>query len=350
MTPASVGRALDLADATVRRLDPSRLRWMWGQALLCHALAELDLFLGEDRYLPFYRAYVDRWVAEPPRIDQSDTVAPALAALAVWRRTGEGAYLALAERAAAYIRGEPRLEGDFVNHLGHSPEARFYPRSVWVDSIMMFGVFAARYATATGDAALLGFASRQGARYADLLQDGEDGLFVHSWWAAPRRAFPRKLYWGRGNGWVVTALSILLEEIGPAHPEAPAVAAVLERLSAALLPLRREDGFWETILTPPGSSYPEASATALISGGWMRAARLGRLGSPYLAPAVASFEALAASLVEEEDGPSLPGISAPTIPLPLFPRLGYALTPRSRNLSYGLAAFFLAAIERGRIG
>ena len=38
-------------------------------------------------------------------------------------------------------------------------------------------------------------------------------------------------------------------------------------------------------------------------------------------------------------------ISGPTIPLPLLPKLGYKLTPKGDNWSYGLAALFFAAIE-----
>ena len=41
-------------------------------------------------------------------------------------------------------------------------------------------------------------------------------------------------------------------------------------------------------------------------------------------------------------------VSAPTVPLPLLPRLGYALVPRAADLSYGLAALFIAAIERAK--
>ena len=38
-------------------------------------------------------------------------------------------------------------------------------------------------------------------------------------------------------------------------------------------------------------------------------------------------------------------ISGPTIPLPIFPKLGYKLTPVGNNWSYGVAALIFAAIE-----
>ena len=38
-------------------------------------------------------------------------------------------------------------------------------------------------------------------------------------------------------------------------------------------------------------------------------------------------------------------ISGPTIPLPLFPTLGYKMIPLGKNWSYGVAALIFAAIE-----
>ena len=41
----------------------------------------------------------------------------------------------------------------------------------------------------------------------------------------------------------------------------------------------------------------------------------------------------------------MPEISGPTIPLPIFPKLGYKLVPLGKNWSYGVAALIFAAIE-----
>ena len=170
--------------------DPAKMRWMWGQALFTWSLTELDAFLGEDRYLPFCAAYCAAWAARSPAIDQSDTCAPGLAAWAVYRRTGDPGCRALAERAVDYIRREPRAVGDAPNHLGHSRISRFYPTSIWVDSLMMFGLLAARYGGDSGDEELLAYASRLPGLFASLLQDGETGLFYHSYWKAARLALP----------------------------------------------------------------------------------------------------------------------------------------------------------------
>ena len=321
---------------------------MWGPALLVHSLLELDAFLGEDRYLPFARAYCERFLRRPPRIDQSDTCAPALATWAVFRKTGNPVLRTLSERVVFYMKNEPRVIGEAVNHLGHSAEGRFYPKSVWVDSLMMFGVFAARYASEVGDSELLDFAARQPALYARLLQNPESGLFAHSYRTGSRAPYPRGISWGRGNGWVAASLPLILGFLPQGHPEREGILSILRRVSEALLSLQRPDGYWETVLDRPGRTYRESSATALIAAGWLRSVREGWLDERFRGPAFTAFEALVSDLGPEGEEPRMRGISAPTIPLPFFPYLGYALSPRGENLSYGLAALFLAAVEYGR--
>jgi unsaturated rhamnogalacturonyl hydrolase len=342
----SFHRVLELADSVAAQSDPARLRWMWGDALFLWSLTELDAFLGEDRFLGLTTAYCDRFAARPPRVDQSDTCAPGLVTWAIHRRTGDPACLALTERVIGYLKDEPRLVGDAPNHLGHSPEGRLYPRSVWVDSLMMFGVLAALYARDSGDPGLLEIAARQPRLYAGLLQDGTTGLFRHSWWARSASPWPRSaLFWGRGNGWIVAALPMILGCLPQGHSETEAIKAILRRLSEALLPLQRADGWWDTLLGSRGPNYREASATALVAAGFLRASREGWLDARFHRAGQKAYEALVASLGHDGAPPSLREVSAPTIPLPLFPGLGYRLVPRRADLSYGLAALFLAAIE-----
>jgi unsaturated rhamnogalacturonyl hydrolase len=347
-------RVLELADTVAARVNPARLRWMWGDALYLWSLTELDSFLGEDRYLGLTTAWCAFFAgaphSRPPRVDQSDTCAPGLVTWAVHRRTGDPACLELTRRVIDYMEHEPRLQGDAPNHLGHSPEGRLYPRSIWVDSLMMFGVLAARYAAATGDAGLLGLAARQPRLYASLLQDTTTGLFRHSWWARRAAAYPPgAIFWARGNGWVIASLPMILAELGPQDPEHAGILGILRRTAEALLPLQRADGCWDTLLESPGRSYREASATALIAAGFMRAAREGWLEPRFGDAGIRAFDALVESLGKPGAVPSMREISAPTIPLPLFPRLGYALVPRQADLGYGLAAMFLAAIEREKL-
>ena len=104
-----------------------------------------------------------------------------------------------------------------------------------------------------------------------------------------------------------------------------------------------EDYTFNTLLKH--KSYRELSATALISAGWLHGIRCGYLDEKFLAPAIKAFEATVKAIEENENGVFMPEISGPTIPLPVFPKLGYKMIPLGKNWSYGVAAVIFAAIE-----
>ena len=339
-------RVRSLADYITASSDP-KMKWMWGEALLGYALDELDKECEREDHTAFLTAFCDYWAKVDPAVDQSDTAAPGLITYAMYKRTGEGEYKRLTDKVLDYIRNEPRLYLDCLNHLGSSKKSRIYPKSVWIDSVMMFSVFTSLYAKETGDSELLDFAARQPEQYASMMLDKERCLWAHSYWVKARRPFPRRsTFWGRGNGWVIAGFPMILDNIGLDHEKAPAIIELFRKTSEALLPLMREDHTFSTLLLQ--RSYRELSATALIAAGWLHGVRCGYLDKKFLEPAVRAFEACVGAIEITDEGVFMPEISGPTIPLPLFPRLGYKAVPLGKNWSYGVAAMIFAALEYKR--
>ena len=335
-------RVVSLCDYITKSTDP-KMKWMWGEALLGYALDELDRACGEEKYTDFLTKYCEYWAEVDPAVDQSDTAAPALITYAVYKRTGKEACRRLTEKAVDYIRNEPRLYLDCLNHLGSSKKARIYPKSVWIDSVMMFSVFTSLYAREMGDSELLEFAARQPKQYADMMLNKEYNLWSHSFWVKRKKPFPKNIFWGRGNGWVICGFPMILDSIGLDHPRACEIIELFKVTSEALLKCQNPDGSFNTLLR--SKSYRELSATALIAAGWMHGVRLGYLDKSFEEAAIRAFKLVARSIEEEDGALYMPEISGPTIPLPLLPRLGYKLVPRGKNWSYGVAALIFAAIE-----
>ena len=335
-----------LADYVSSTSD-SKMKWMWGEALLGYALDELDKENGREDYTKFLCDYCDYWAKVDPAVDQSDTAAPGLITYAMYKRTKNSEYKRLTDKVLDYIRNEPRLYLDCLNHLGCSKKGKLYPKSVWIDSVMMFSVFTSLYAKESGDLDLLNFAARQPKQYASMMLDKEKNLWAHSYWVDYKTAFPvRDLFWGRGNGWVICAFPMILDNIGLDHKEAPEIIELFNKTSEALLGCMRDDYTFGTLLKY--KSYRELSATALISAGWLHGIRCGYLDKKFLEPAIKAFEACVNAIEEGEEGIFMPEISGPTIPLPLLPKLGYELVPLGKNWSYGVAALIFAAIEYKR--
>ncbi|MGC5617316.1 glycoside hydrolase family 88 protein [Georgenia sp. Z1491] len=375
----ALARTVELLDDVVASDATRPVRpWMWGPALLGLALAEVETAVGDRGYEAWLARFADHHLERGALPVSADTIAPALVTAELARRTGESRYARATDRALAAVRAEEPLGGPpgggAANHLGTSGYSRFYPRSVWVDSLMMVGVLAAREGAARGDERLTATAAAMPGAFADLLQDPVTGLWAHSWWAPGRfggahgRRYPR-VAWARGNAWVVAALPAILEVVGsgpPAGPGSPAgrpdpvadgasrpvelarAVDVLGSTSAAIRRRQRPDGTWPTLLEPSGG-YRELSATALVAGGWLRAVRLGLLEESYVVPARRALAAVVGAVDRRHGRWSLPEVSGPTIPLPVLPRAGYLAVRPGRDHPWGLAALALAAIEDDRL-
>jgi len=338
-------KIIDLSKDTMKRYDPENLKWMWGEALLMHSLGLLQSQNKDIDYTSYIRKYVDHHIKIGYRLDQSDTLAPTLAAYYLNKIEPKKEYQEIIDKALNYIFNAPKIIENMPNHLGHSREGKLYPKSIWVDSIMMYGVFTSLYAKENNHKELMNFALTQPKFFAKYLQDKEDSLFYHCYWVKPGHTFPkRKIYWGRGNGWVIAGIPMLLDNLEKG-PEWNLALEIYQKTSAALLPYQREDGFFETVLNKPGKTYIESSATALIAAGWIHGVRKGYIDQSYLEKALKSLKAVVNSLEMKDGLLSMPLISMPTIPMPIFPYLGYKLLPRGNDWTYGLAALNFAAYE-----
>lgn len=336
-----------LADFVASTWEP-KMKWMWGEALIGYAMDELDKETGKQDFTKFLCDYCDYWAKVDPAVDQSDTAAPGLITYAMYKRTNNPEYKRLTDKVLNYIRYEPRLYLDCLNHLGCSKKGKLYPKSVWIDSVMMFSVFTSLYSKENNDNELLDFAARQPKQYASMMLDKEKHLWAHSYWVDSKKPFPRRdLFWGRGNGWVICGFPMILDNIGLDHKEAPEIIELFTKTSEALLSCMNEDGSFPTLLKY--KSYRELSATALISAGWLHGIRMGYLDKEkFLAPAIKAFECCINAIEENDEGIYMPEISGPTIPVPVFPKIGYEIIPLGKNWSYGIAALIFAAIEYKR--
>lgn len=337
---AWAGPAENLARTTMARRPASSLGWNWGDGLLAYALSRR----GEAAYV---RAYHEGWLDRGiPEIDRSDRCPPALSALELAER-GDWAGAEALARVAGYVGAEPRNSVGAINHLGHSKLRVLFPDSIWVDSLMMYAVFATRWGRFSGDAALLDFGASQPLRFAELLEDRSAHLFRHAWvfsWAAAVPAAP--IFWLRGNGWAAAGTVEILGALPVGHAREAPLRDLLQRLAAAVIPLQRPDGAWATVVNRPDRAYAETSGTALLAYALARGAREGWLGADA---GVAARRAWAWLSTRVDEGPgdqaSLHGTSIGTHP---FPGFTYFLIPRRRDMSFGIAAYLLAAEELDR--
>jgi rhamnogalacturonyl hydrolase YesR len=94
-------------------------------------------------------------------------------------------------------------------------------------------------------------------------------------------------YWSRGNGWVLAALALVLQELPKGDPHYGEYVDDFKKLAAALVPIQREDGFWNVSLHDPNNyGGKEASGTALFVYGMAWGINNGYLDAADYLPSV----------------------------------------------------------------
>jgi unsaturated rhamnogalacturonyl hydrolase len=141
----------------------------------------------------------------------------------------------------------------------------------WIDAQFMASPVFAELGALTDDPRYVDamFALYLDAKERRGLHDAAAGL----WYRDESYLFPgaktsggEKIFWSRGNGWVMAGLVRSLAFLPPDGPEAAEYAAMLEQMSAALVPLQRPDGFWGVSLHDPDDfAGPETSGTAFFT-------------------------------------------------------------------------------------
>lgn len=125
---------------------------------------------------------------------------------------------------------------------------------------------------------------------------GDNGLYNTAeklWWRDKDFDPPYKepngddCYWSRGNGWVVAALTRTLNELPKSNAHYAEYLQNFKDMCAALLPLQREDGFWNASLNDPNNfGGRELSGTSLFIYGFAWGINNGVLDKKLYKPAI----------------------------------------------------------------
>ena len=137
----------------------------------------------------------------------------------------------------------------------------------WCDALYMGPPAWLRLWAVTGDQRYLDFAVSEWWVTSDYLYDKNEHLYFRdSSYFDKREANGKKVYWGRGNGWVMGGLVRMLQYLPANHPARPRFEQQYREMAAKILSLQQDDGLWRASLLDP-ASYPmkESSGSALYT-------------------------------------------------------------------------------------
>jgi unsaturated rhamnogalacturonyl hydrolase len=254
LTHAAVRAAMrKVADWQLERARPY-FSTDWTFAALYDGFMAASATLGDAKYEQAMRAMGEKlnWQLGP-RPDNADDVAVGQVYLELYWKHKDARIL-------------PPLTERFAYQIGLKDDPA-KPLWWWCDALFMGPPTLARLYKATGKAAYLDFMEREWWITSKLLYDPEEHLYFRdASYLGKHEANGRKLFWSRGNGWVMGGIARVLDYMPKNYPARPQYVAQFREMAAAVVKVQGEDGLWRSgLLDPQAYPLPEVSGSAFIA-------------------------------------------------------------------------------------
>ena len=138
---------------------------------------------------------------------------------------------------------------------------------IWCDALFMSPPALALAARTTGDLKYADLMVRLWWKTTDYLYDKTERLYYRdSRYFEQREKNGAKIFWSRGNGWVLAGLARVLQYLPKDYPARPRFEALFKDMAGRVAPLQRPDGYWRvSLLDPEAFPVPETSGTGFFT-------------------------------------------------------------------------------------
>ena len=207
----------------------------------------------------------------------------------------------------------------------------------WCDALFMAPPVYAKLYVLTGDKKYLRFMNKEYKATYDYLFDKADTLFYrdHRYFTM-KEANGAKVFWGRGNGWVLGGLVQLLNILPEKNKSRAFYQDLFVKMCYRIAPLQGKDGFWHASLLDPASyPSPETSCSGFFVYALAYGVNQGLLPADKFMPVIEKGWNALLSAVEED------GKLGYVQPIGADPKK----VTRQMTEVYGPGAFLLAGTE-----
>ena len=136
----------------------------------------------------------------------------------------------------------------------------------WSDALFMAPPVWAKLSRVTGDERYCDYMNHEWGITSNLLWDPEEHLFSRdAKYLNKHEKNGKKIFWSRGNGWVMGGLVRVLEVLPTNDPRRPIYVEKLREMSAKVASIQGSDGLWRTgLLDAEEYPLPEVSGSAFF--------------------------------------------------------------------------------------
>src|SRR5580704_9035026 len=239
----------------------------------------------------------------------------------------------LRSRLDAILSAPPNVESlDF-----HQPNNQVTQLWSWCDSLFMAPPVWMQLFAATGDESYLDFAVKNWWRTTDYLYDPNEHLYFRdSTYFDRRETNGKKIFWSRGNGWVIAGLVRMLQLLPANHPSRARFERLFQEMAETIRSDQQPDGLWHSSLLDP-ASYPlkESSGSGFYTYALAWGVNQGLLDGAKFKPAIRKAWTALVDSVDAE------GKLTHVQPIGSDPKT----FPDDSTEVYGVGAFLLAGSE-----
>lgn len=146
------------------------------------------------------------------------------------------------------------------------PDDPQHPVWWWCDALFMAPPVWTQLAAVTGDNAYLDYMDREWHITSDLLWDPQEHLFFRDKsYFDKREKNGQKVFWSRGNGWVMGGLVRVLTFLPKDDPRRPFYVEKFRAMAQKIRTLQGADGLWRPgLLNAADYPYPEVSGSSFF--------------------------------------------------------------------------------------
>jgi rhamnogalacturonyl hydrolase YesR len=207
----------------------------------------------------------------------------------------------------------------------------------WCDALFMAPPVWAKMYQATGERKYLDYLHTNWKRTYDQLYDKDEHLYARdASYIGKREPNGKKVFWSRGEGWVMGGLARILDYVPTDDPQRGFYGRQMREMAEKLASLQDKEGLWHSgLLDPKTYPLPEISGSSLIVFGMAYGVNHGILDASKYKPVIAKAWA---GILKNVYADGRLGNIQQTGAEPAFYR------PTS-SFDYGVGGFMLAAAE-----
>ena len=259
----------------------SHAYWSWTNGAMYLGMLDWAQLSHDETYFSFLKSIGEKEAFTPgPNLFHADDICVSQLYLELFARYKDSAMIKpTLKRMDFVLANRPTGNLDFTRK-GNST------RWSWCDALFMAPPAYARASRITGEGKYLDFMNEEFKVTYDTLYDCSQKLFFRDTrYKTMKEANGENIYWGRGNGWVVAGLCMIIENMSEDHPARIKYIQLYQEMMERVAGLQDKNGFWHSSLLDVKSyPMPESSSTGFFTYGFAWGINNGYLPSEKYKP------------------------------------------------------------------